>query len=80
MSPILSLMHTVPGSFNENDTFFGYQAPTGQSIKEIAISATNNLATDDWAFIVSPSAIPEPSSFVVLGMFGMAAIMRRRIR
>lgn len=75
-----SLMHTVPGSFNQNDTFFGYQAPAGQSIKEIEISATNNLATDDWAFVVSPSAVPEPSSFVLLGMFGVAAVMRRRQR
>lgn len=76
----LSLLHTVPGSFNANDTFFGYQASNGQSIKEIAISATNNLATDDWAFIVSPSAIPEPGSAAMLAMLGMATVMRRRRR
>lgn len=76
----MSLMHTVPGSFNANDTFFGYQAPSGQSIKEVAISATNNLATDDWAFIVSPSAIPEPGSVAMLALLGMVTVMRRRSR
>lgn len=75
-----SLLHTIAAGFNTNDAFFGVQAPTGLSISQIDITANNNLATDDWAFIVAPAAVPEPSSFALLAMMGATAALRRRKR
>ena len=75
-----SLMHTIPTSFNLNDTYFGFEASPGLSITQVDFTATNNLATDDWTFIVAAVAVPEPSSFAILGMAGAFVIFGRRKR
>ena len=55
-----TLNHTIPAGSNTNDTFFGFQAAPGTHITRIDYTATRNLASDDWAFITSPTtAVPE---------------------
>lgn len=63
-----------------NDTFFGFQAPTGLLIKSISFTAAtggangNNLVLDDIAFIV-----PEPSA-ALLSLIGCLGFLSRRRR
>ncbi len=62
-----------------NDTFFGFQAPTGLSITRFTLVAPgsgngNNPTLDDIGFI-----IPEPSA-VVLSAMGALGLMARRRR
>ncbi|MEM6779285.1 MAG: hypothetical protein AAF670_16650 [Planctomycetota bacterium] len=73
---------TIPRAINTADTFFGFEAPAGQFISEIGFTATNNLATDDWAFITTtvspPSVIPEPGSGSALGLIVLHWLFRHR--
>lgn len=57
-----NLITTVPLGTNNNDTFFGWNAPAGTYIESIDLLANNNTAMDDFAFITAPFVVPEPSS------------------
>ena len=70
----------LASNFNNNDTFYGFEAPDGAFITQIDYTATNNLALDDIAFITSPiTAVPEPTGVLILvGVCGTIALCRRR--
>jgi len=73
-----SLSDTVTGNASPNDdTFFGFTAPEGRTIKSLVISggSGNYFAIDDLAFVV---AIPEPSTVLAGGMAGLVLLARRR--
>jgi hypothetical protein len=58
-----------------NDTFFGFEAPSGLLITRVAISAGgNNPTIDDIGFI-----IPEPSA-AMLSIIGALGLISRRRR
>lgn len=61
------------------DTFYGFSAPTGESISSITItnsgSADTRRGIDDFGFI---TAIPEPASLALLGLGGLGLLARRR--
>jgi len=61
---------------NAEDTFFGFVAPDNESITNVFIDSNNFTSYDDIGFIVTP--VPEPSSTALLGLGGLALIMRRR--
>jgi hypothetical protein len=73
---------TAPIATSTPDTFFGFTAPTGRTITGLTLSAgaNNYFVVDDLAFIVSPTAIPEPGTWavVIAGVFGGAGLYRRR--
>jgi hypothetical protein len=65
------------------DTFFGFSAPTGKLITSLRLSAgqENFFVIDDLAFI-TPTAIPEPSTYALIGMtaIGLAGTWMRKKR
>ncbi|MDX1961788.1 MAG: hypothetical protein SFX18_01465 [Pirellulales bacterium] len=69
---------TIPAAFNTNDTFFGWSAPAGHYITHIQFSATNNTASDDWAFITTP--VPEPTllpALVIATILGLGGMFKK---
>lgn len=60
------------------DTFFSFAAPAGKSITSLTIDygATGDFrrGIDDLAFIT----VPEPTSALIAGMFGVLGLVRRR--
>lgn len=65
----------------EDGSFFGFTSTS--AIETITLTKTTvNDGNDNWAFdefnVISTAAIPEPSSIVLLGLGGLALIMRRR--
>jgi hypothetical protein len=73
-----TLSDTVAGSPSpSDDTFFGFTAPDGRTIKRLVISggSGNFFAIDDFAFVV---AIPEPSIILTGGLAGLVLLARRR--
>ena len=77
------------GGGNNDDVWFGYQAPAGQAITGIVLGfqttggGNNNEGMDDLSFVVSSLAVPEPAtmSLLILGGIGMigGAIRRRKV-
>ena len=67
------------GALGDWDTWFGFEAPTGETITSVNITKqglnNNWIAVDDVSYIV---AVPEPSSTALLGLGGLALILRRR--
>lgn len=64
------------------DTWFGFQAPAGETITSVLLTeadASGNWSgADDMAFVLEPVNIPEPSSTALLGLGAVALIFRRR--
>jgi len=73
-----TLNYTIPLGGNTQDTFFGWTAPAESYITHISFTATNNTASDDWAFITS--AVPEPATATIASVAGLAVVLLRRIR
>ena len=69
----------VGGANGDWDTWFGFEAPTTETITSVVITKqglnSNWAAVDDVTYIV---AVPEPSSSALLGLGGLALILRRR--
>jgi len=63
---------------SSEDTFFGFVAPDGESITNIAVTegSSNFTSFDDIGIIVTP--VPEASTVALLGLCGIALILRRR--
>lgn len=64
------------------NTFFGFQAPDGETISSVAFSGPTgssnfNIFIDDIGFV---TVVPEPSAFLLLGAGGLALVCGRRIR
>ncbi len=74
----------VNGSFTAgtNDTFFGFIAPTGETITSLKIDPTSTVgySIDDLAFITTATSapIPEPASVMLLATGTMMLLGRRR--
>jgi hypothetical protein len=73
-----NLITTVPLGTNNNDTFFGWNAPAGTYIESIDLLANNNTAMDDFAFITAPFVVPEPSSCMLAVACCWCAMKLRR--
>jgi len=58
------------------DAFVGFVAPDGLSITNVLFDGTNFTSYDDIGFIVTP--VPEASTVALLGLCGIALILRRR--
>ncbi|MCP5535210.1 MAG: PEP-CTERM sorting domain-containing protein [Akkermansiaceae bacterium] len=65
---------------NNGQTFIGFVAPSGESITSVSFTKSSGLSGygggDDIAF--ATVAVPEPSSTALLGLGGLALILRRR--
>ena len=70
-----TLSHTIPLANNSQDTFFGWSAPTGAYFTHLSFTATNNTASEDWAFITS--VVPEPMGVGVIGTAVALVALRR---
>ncbi len=71
------------GSGNTEDTFIGFQAPTGTFITSVAFTDTGSggftLSGDDLGIIVA--AVPEPTSLTLMGLtLGGAILLGRKKR
>jgi len=71
-----SLADSDNGPDNVDDTFFGFVAPDGLSIKSVELASSQFTSYDDIGFIVTP--VPEASTVALLGLCGIALILRRR--
>jgi len=62
------------------DTFFGFIAPTGQTITQVTlpVAVSGDAFIEDVAVITSP-AVPEPSSLALVGL-GFSALLTCRVR
>ena len=71
---------TEPSSILPSFQFLGVTAPGGINSVEITLPSTFGLELSDFSY-VSQSAIPEPSSFLLLGsgLVGLAGMVRRKI-
>ena len=58
-----------------DDTFFGYEAPTGRSIASIFIDNSGPAFYDDLGFI---TVVPEPASLGLIGVGTLLILGRRR--
>jgi hypothetical protein len=75
---------TVLGAVTTNDTFFGYQAPTGRTIASVRLDAdpgpnggtSTQHAWDDMGFVV----VPEPTSIALMctSILGLGIVGLRR--
>jgi hypothetical protein len=64
---------------SDQDTFFGFIAPSGSSITSVRFNPGNFTSIDDLAFITSSSTgIPEPAGLLLLGGAVFALVRRRR--
>jgi len=72
----VSFTDSDSGPDNIHDTFFGFVAPDGLSIKSVDLGTTQFTSYDDIGFIVTP--VPEASTVALLGLCGIALILRRR--
>ena len=61
---------------NAEDAFVGFVAPDGLSITNVLFDGDNFTSYDDIGFIVTP--VPEASTVALLGLCGIALILRRR--
>lgn len=71
-------LSTAPGA-GVNDTFFGFIAPTGQSISSVVLTPGNDVgfSIDDVGFV--SSVVPEPGSItLLLGGIALLGLRRRR--
>jgi hypothetical protein len=73
-----SIDYFIPLGFNTRDTFFGWTAPDGAYITQISFTATNNTASDDWAFITTP--VPEPTAGPAVTGMGLIGMLLFRFR
>jgi hypothetical protein len=77
---------TINALQGQGDTFFGFVAPSGQTITGFSVSSsglvnggtTGSPDIDDIAFITN-AAVPEPSTYVLLAS-GLALLGLRRLR
>jgi len=66
-----------------NDTFYGFIAPTGESITAVSISASNwntgnaeSFSIDDIGIVTA--VVPEPASLALVGLGGLMLLRRQR--
>jgi len=71
----VSLLHSQNVSITNGTTFVGFENPTG-TISRLRVIETGSfsMAFDDVTF----AAVPEPSSTALLGLGGLALMLRRR--
>jgi hypothetical protein len=65
--------------FNNSTTlnWYGYQAPTGNSIKSVTFNAVQGFVRfDDLAFVVA--SVPEPGTMDLAGLGGAALLFWRK--
>jgi len=75
---------TIDSIKGAGDTFFGFVAPTGQTITSFSLSSsatgTGAPDIDDIAFITNAVAVPEPTTSMLLIATGGIGILMRKFR
>ena len=66
----------IPATGTATDTFFGFAAPTGRTIKSLRVDPgpSDFIVIDDLGFV----AVPEPTSLALAGIAGLGLLTRRR--
>jgi hypothetical protein len=73
-----TLSRALAGTQNNNDTFYGFVAPDGQSITSLAVTRSARVPFDDLGFVTTVP-IPEPATAAVVAT-AMAGLLARRRR
>jgi len=63
----------IGGSNGGDDTFFGFVAPTGQTITSLVYDGSTFTNVDDFGFVTN---VPEPSSLALLAAGGLLVLRR----
>ena len=76
LSGVSVATNTGSGATSSPDTFFGFEAPVGRTIKSLSLAGGTNgfFAVDDLSFV----SVPEPGSVAVVGLAAGALLGRRR--
>lgn len=64
-----SAVRTISEGKGAGDTFYGFAAPLGLTIKSLTISSAGGIGVpdiDDIGFITTPTAVPEPASYALI--------------
>jgi hypothetical protein len=78
LSNVAVATNTGSGATSSPDTFFGFEAPAGRTIKSLVLAGGTNgfFAVDDLSFV----SVPEPGTLAVVGLAGAGLWGRRRRR